>query len=183
MIILVYFVAIILVIVFGILGLVKLITALVNKSSKKLAFIFLGICAACIIGMALPIIISSNDNKGIVTILSGDYSGREMSIKEVCDLLEDNEIQYDNNIKNQQISVIGKVTDISSGYISSNLNHSFENTITIADTIVVEVADDHPALDSVSVGDTITVVGNVSTDLYGKIYMYGYNAIMLGEEN
>lgn len=99
-------------------------------------------------------------------------NGETYTLQEFKDIAENNSLKFSKYI-GKGATVTGKITEIETDWISSNLNHSFDVTITIESKWCFEVSSNNPMLDNINLGDIVTITGVISTDLYGVVYCFG----------
>ena len=113
----------------------------------------------------------NNDVPG--SVMAG---GESFTIEEFYDIARNNKYKFSQYV-GEGVVVSGKLTEIQTDWISSNLNHSFDVSITIENKWVFEVSSKNPMLDQINLGDFIVVTGVISTSLYGTVYCYGNSTI------
>jgi hypothetical protein len=118
---------------------------------------------------------SSNSNTANSNVI---INGEVYTLDEFEDIAENNSFKFSKYV-GKYAAVTGKITEIETGWISSNLNHSFDVSITIEDKWCFEVSRNNPMLDRIDIGDVVTVTGVISTELYGKVYSYGNATIKI----
>lgn len=99
-------------------------------------------------------------------------NGDAYTLDEFINVAKNNSYKFSNYVGMKAV-VTGKITEIQTDWISSNLSHSFDVSITIDDVWVFEVSRSNPMLGQIDVGDVVAVTGTVSAELYGVVYSFG----------
>ena len=113
----------------------------------------------------------SNAGNGVVV------NGENFSISEFEKIVENNSNQFRNTYVGKSASVTGKITEISSSYRSTNLNHTFSAVVVVENKWYFEVSSSNPILSTAKVGDKVTANATITTALYGDVYCYGNSII------